>query len=200
LYRSTHKNNTVKSESETLTAKESLDLIATMIETAKGNVQRNNFYYILWGWVTVIANLGMYALQQAGYQHFYAIWLITIPAWIITFFRMRADSREERVVTHFDRIIGALWISYGVTIFLLVAFGYKMNFQINPAVLIVSAVPTMVSGITLNFRPLIAGSVSLWLLGATCYLVDFDVQPLIGAAAITSGFLIPGYMLKRHKD
>ena len=74
----------MKHESGDLTAKESLDLITAMIHEAKGQVQRNNFFFLLWGWVVVLANLGMYALYQIAYSRPYVVWLITIPAWIFT--------------------------------------------------------------------------------------------------------------------
>ena len=43
----------MKHEPGDLTARESLDLIAAMIRQAKGNVQRNNFYFLLRGCVSV---------------------------------------------------------------------------------------------------------------------------------------------------
>ncbi len=74
----------MNAELPNLSARESLDIIAAMIREAKGNIQRNNFYFLFWGWLVVIANLGMYTLQRIGYEYFYAIWLITLPAWAFT--------------------------------------------------------------------------------------------------------------------
>lgn len=70
---------------EKLSARESLDIITVMIQEAKGNVQRVNFYFLLWGWVVTIAHLGMYILMQLEYERPYVAWIITIPAWIATF-------------------------------------------------------------------------------------------------------------------
>ena len=78
----------MKHEPGDLTARESLDLIAAMIRQAKGNVQRNNFYFLLWGWVVVLANLGMYTLQIVKYEHPYVVWVITIPAWTFTLYKI----------------------------------------------------------------------------------------------------------------
>ena len=132
----------MKHEPGDLTARESLDLIAAMIRQAKGNVQRNNFYFLLWGWVVVLANLGMYTLQIVKYEHPYVVWVITIPAWTFTLYKIFRSKKEQRANTHFDRISAWLWLSYGVTIFALVFFGFKINFQLNPVILIVSAIPT----------------------------------------------------------
>src|SRR5688572_20713437 len=109
----------MKQQSENLTARESLDIIAAMIQEAKGNVQRNNFFFLFWGWIVVIANVGMYTLERFNYAHPYAMWMITIPAWIFTLYKIFTDKKAERITTHFDRISGWLWISYGITVFTL---------------------------------------------------------------------------------
>ncbi|HYC86129.1 MAG TPA: hypothetical protein VEB86_12945 [Chryseosolibacter sp.] len=184
-------------QSPDLSAKQSLDLIASMIMEAKGNVQRNNFYFLLWGWVVVSANLGMYALWMIDYKHPYVVWTITIPAWIYTIYRSFRDSRTKYITTHFDHISGWLWVTYGVTILILVAFGYKVNFQLNPLILAVTAVPTLVSGVILKFRPLIWGGIAFWVGAIVCFLVTMKVQPLVGAVTIIFGYLIPGYRLRR---
>ena len=130
-------------ESDNLTASESLDLIASMIQQAKGKVQRNNFFFLFWGWVLVAANLGMYALSKLHYEHPYAVWLMTIPAWLFTFYKISTRKKAERSTSHFDRISVWLWMSFGITIFFVVLFGFKINFQLNPVILTISAMPTV---------------------------------------------------------
>lgn len=182
-----------------LSASESLEIITAMIAEAKGNVRRNSFYLLFWGWVAVVANLGMYVLTGVGYPHPYAVWLITIPAWAVTFYKMWTTKRRANVVTHLDRITGRLWIIFGITIFLFALFGSHINYQINPLVLLTAAIPTMVSGTILKFRPLVVGGVFFWISGALCFLVPMQLQSLVAAAGMVCGYLIPGYMLKYRK-
>jgi hypothetical protein len=189
----------MKQEPDTLTAEQSLDLIAQMIRQAKGNVQRNNFYFLFWGWVIVIANIGMYTLIQLDYERPYIVWLITIPAWVFTLFKAFRQQKSKTITSHFDRISGFLWLSYGITIFVLVFFGSKINFQLNPIILLVSAIPTIVSGTILNFRPLIIGGITFWLSGVVGFLVEVETQPLVGAVGIICGYLIPGYLLRQKQ-
>ncbi len=188
----------MKTSSE-LSAKESLDIITSMILEAKGNVQRNHFYFLLWGWIVTIANAGMYLLTKIGYEHPYIVWTITIPAWIFTIIRSVNKGKVASTRTHFDAISGWLWMAYGITIFILVAFGSRINYQLNPVILVLSAIPTLVSGVILRFKPLIAGGVAFWIGGMICFLVARDTQPLIGAVTIICGYLVPGYMLKNTK-
>lgn len=190
----------MNSDIQDLSARQSLDLITSMIMEAKGKVQRNNFYFLFWGWVIVAANLGMYALTMLDYARPYIVWSITIPAWIYTLIVSFRKSRQEATSTHFDRISAWLWISFGITLFILAGFGFRINFQINPVILTVTAIPTLVSGVVLRFRPLIFGGIAFWIGGIAAFLTPFESQPLVGALTILAGYLIPGYMLKKKTD
>ena len=187
-------------ETEPLSAEQSLDLITSMILEAKANLQRNNFFYLFWGWIIVIGNVGMYALTKTGYGHPYAVWAITIPAWIFTLIKVFGGQRHSRVKTHLGSINGWLWLCFGISTFIIVAFGYKINFQINPMILTIAAIPTVISGLILKFRPLILGGIGFWIFAIIGFLVSQEIQPLIGAAAIICGYLVPGYMLKSNRD
>lgn len=186
--------------SNELTASQSLDLISSMIREAKGRVQENSFYFLLWGWVTLIGNLGMFVLASMAYPHPYLIWIITIPAWIVSFVWGIRQRRTARTATHFGRISAGLWISLGVVIVTLVAFGSKISFELNPLILLVSAIPTFTSGIILKFRPLVVGGILFWLSAIASFLVPREFQPLVGALAIACCYLVPGYLLKNKRD
>ena len=185
---------------ETLTTQESLSIITEMINNAKGNVKENSIYFLLWGSVIALANLGMFTLIQMNYRHPYLVWLIALPAWVITMYTAYKQGKKNRNTSHLDRISAWLWFSLGIIIFTLVGFGKMINFQLNPVILLVSAMPTLVSGIIIKFRPLVIGGVSFWILGMICFLVGNPWQYLVGAVAVTIGYLIPGMMLRNKKD
>jgi hypothetical protein len=190
----------MNTESEKLTAEQSLDIITTMIRQAQGNVRKNTFYFLLWGWVVTLAHLGMYVLTKVAYPYPFIVWLITIPAWIITLYKAFKGNRAQVVHSHLDRITGAIWLTFGICIFTLVFFGYKINYQLTPVILLVSAIPTFVSGIILRFTPLMLGGASFLVFGIVSFLLPFELQPLAGAVAIVCGYLLPGYLLKNKKD
>jgi hypothetical protein len=185
----------MKSETP-MSAQESLDLITSMIHEAKGNMMRNGFHFMLWGWVIVIANLGMFALQQLAVPHPYAVWAITVPAWIISLVRGYRQSKAQRTTTHLDTVTMWLWIIFGVTIFTLVAFGSKINYQLNPVILTISAIPTFLSGVMIRFKPLMLGGIAFWIFGMISFLVPTETQPLLGAVAVLCGYLVPGHLLQ----
>lgn len=187
-------------ESRQISPEESLHLITTMIRLAQGKMQRNAFYFLLWGWIIIVCNVGMYLLMHFSYPYPWVIWAITIPAWIFTIVKASKKTSGDGTVTHMDRISMWLWIMFGVIIFTLMSFGSKINYQLGPVILLVGALPTFVSGIMIRFRPLIAGGLVFWVSGIVSFLVSPEFQPLVGAAAIICGYLIPGYMLKNSKE
>jgi hypothetical protein len=190
----------MKTENQNLSANESLDIITQMIRQAQGNVKRSGFHFLLWGWVVALANLGMFTLIQIGYAQPYIVWLITIPAWLASMFYGYQQSKEERIVTHIDRTTMWLWLSYGVCIFTLVFFGSTIHWNLNAIILLMTVVPTLVSGVVIRFKPLIIGGVSIWFFSIVCFLVATEYQYLVGALAVITGYLIPGYLLKHKKD
>lgn len=191
----------MEKSNEILTPEKSLDLIGQMIAQAQGKLERNSFYFLLWGWIIAFCNFGVYALLKfTKYPHPYLVWMLAIPAWIITIFYSSRQSREAMVKTHLDRINLWLWIISGVAMGPIVLFGFKINFYINPLVLNMIAIPTFLTGIILKFRPLVFGGISFFLFCIVAFMVDPVTQYLIGGIAMICGYLVPGYLLRSARE
>lgn len=186
----------MESTDKNLTIQESLQIITTMIHEAKGSVKRNSFYLLLWGWVVVIANFGMFTLIQMHYSKPYLVWLIAIPAWLASFYKGFKDSREATTITHLGTIIMWLWISFGIIITTIIFFGSKINYQISPLVLLITAIPTLGCGAVTRFRPLVIGGIIFWVAGIIAFLLPLPFQPLVSAIAFIAGYLLPGYLIR----
>src|SRR5690349_11772658 len=106
----------METQKQPLTTSQSLDIITKMIQEAKGNVERNSIYLLLWGFVTVVANLGMFILIQMNSPKPYLIWLITIPAWIATIFIAIKRAKIKQATSHLDTINASLWFIYGIAV------------------------------------------------------------------------------------
>lgn len=182
-----------------LSAQESLETISEMIRQAKGTILRNSFYFLLWGWVVALANLGVFALLQAGYPRPYLVWLITIPAALISIYYGYQSERTRGHTLILGQIILWIWVSFSITLLCLIFFGAEINYQLNPLILLISAMPTLVSGVAMRFRPLVLGGILFWIAGIICFLVPMEYQNLISAAAVVTGYLIPGHQLKSRQ-
>ncbi|HEY5746293.1 MAG TPA: hypothetical protein VIU12_09475 [Chryseolinea sp.] len=186
----------MKPDNEALTTQKSLAIITEMISLTKGNIRNNSVYFLLWGSVIALANLGMFALLMARYSRPYIVWVIIIPAWLISLYIGYRQSKKQRMATHLDRINMWMWLCFGVVIFTLVGFGRAVNYQLNPIILVISALPTLLSGVMIKFRPLIVGGICFWICGALSFVLGNPWQPLLGALAVTVGYIIPGIMLR----
>jgi hypothetical protein len=125
------------------------------------------------------------------------MWLLTIPAWIITFLYAYRTKKNVTVRGHLDYVRLWLWIGFSITIVLFIFFGSKINYQLNGLILLATALPTIVSGAVIKFKPLMIGGTFFWVFGSLCFLVSYETQCLLAAAAIFIGYLIPGYLLKK---
>jgi hypothetical protein len=185
---------------ENLSAQQSLDLITTMIRQAQGKVSGNSFYFLLWGWCIAFANFGMYSLIRfTDYPYPYAVWLITIPAWIFTMIYSVRHRNSGGTQSHLDRIYMWLWIGMGISVFPVCAFGHVIGWNINPVILLMAAMPTFVSGTIIRFKPLLIGGICFWIGGAVCFMVSPVDQYLVGGIVIMLGYLVPGYLLRKIK-
>ena len=191
----------METETKPMSAEQSLNLISNIIQQAQGNVRGNSFFFLLWGWVIALANFGMYYLMEfTTYPYPYIVWLAPIPAGFITMWYANKLEKQSRTKTHIDNIYNWVWVSYAMAIFPLWIFGYKINYQINPLILVFTAMPTFLSGIIIRFTPLMIGGVSFFGFGIICFLVEAPYQYLIGGIAIICGYLVPGYLLKYLKE
>ncbi len=191
-----YKPNTITMEKE-LTPQQSLDVITSMIQQAKGNMQKNSFYFLLWGWTIVIANLGVYLLIKfTDVTNPYHMFLITLVSAIISAIYGFQKGKQVVVTTHLGSIYKWLWIGFGVNCLIFWFFGGKMGWQLNAVITSMCAVPTLLSGVLLKFKPLVIGGIVFWVFGAIIFMVETETQFLLSAVAVTLGYLVPGYMLR----
>ena len=186
-----------------LTSEESLKLITDMIGQAKRNFVKggSSFHFLLWGWVVMLANFAHYTLDVFELYEFpHVVWVITIPAAFASFLYGFLKSKKAMVKSHIDRVYTSLWISILVMIILCLIFMGKMNFNHNPVILLFSGLGTFVSGVLLRFKPIIYGAIVLWIGAVMGLLSSISDQQLISGIAVTIGYIIPGYLLRRAEN
>jgi len=188
----------MKQEEKPLSPEQSLELISSIIRQTQGNVSSSSFYFLLWGWVITLCNVGMYILLKTEYADYAAmVWLLCIPAWITTMIYSNRQDKQRKVTTHLDKISMWLWIGIGITILPTWIFGEKLNWNVNAVVLMPVGLATFLSGIIIKYKPLLAGGIVFWIAGFVCYLVAPIDQYLVGAIAMVLGYLVPGYGLRK---
>jgi hypothetical protein len=186
---------------ENTTGQESLKIINEMIETAKNSVSDNSFHYLLWGWLVFIASGVDYFLLTV--KHYPSHWI----AWpflmglggVAAFLYFIFQKRKETVKTYFGTFLGYTWFSVLVALFLTAFVGARFGDRAAyPVIMIIYGMGLFVSGKTFRFIPLVVGSICCWVCAMVACYVTFDIQLILLAVSVLSGYIIPGHILKMH--
>lgn len=189
-------------EQENFSPQDSLKLIQTMIAKTRQDMGDNSSYFLLWGWVTFIACTGQFVLLKwVHYEKHYLIWLLIIPAIIISAYLGAKDQRTQKANTYVGDSMKYLWMGMGISFFVLSMILSKMgwNTHVFPFFMLLYGLGTFISGKFLQFNPLVFGGVAAWALAIISSFFNHDYQILFAAAAILVSYIIPAYML-RHKN
>jgi hypothetical protein len=178
-----------------------LKIISEMIEATKTNVRDNYFYYLLWGFLVLIASLLEFGLLQWVHSPYHYIgWpvLMGIGAIITIAYSIRKHGRSDSV-SYFGSFFKVFFIGWSVSLLMLLFFVISGSYQlIQPVSLAMYALATFVSGSILRFRPLVWGGLVFWTASAVSFFCPFPVQLLITAGTVIIAYIIPGYLLKRQ--
>ena len=182
-----------------LTGQESLRIIQEMIETAKKSVSDNSFHYLLWGWLVLIASLADYFLTTLLHTPYHWLpWPILMGGGgLVASIVLRAQNRKHHVKTYYKTFLGYTWISVMVALFLTAILGARFGEQAAyPVIIIIYGMGLFVSGMTFRFNPLVIGSICCWACAMFACNVSHDIQLILLAVSVLSGYIIPGYLLK----
>lgn len=182
-----------------LSKDESLALITDMIGQAKRNVAKGgSFYFLLWGWVVMLANLGHYLIDKFNwYEHPYIVWLLTIPAGIASMVYGARRSSESKVKSHLDRVYSQIWLAVFIGVLIILFFMANVNYNVNAIILTFAGIGTFISGQALRFSPLSLGGIALWIASIVAFNLNPTDQYIVGAVGILAGYLVPGYLLRK---
>jgi MFS family permease len=184
-----------------ITPEQSLRLIEETILQAKRSYQKVNFYFLLWGTLFALAGIGAWLMATMGSPWSWVVYPIAgIIGGIMSGVYTDRVGKERRVVTMMDRVHQWLWIGYIVTLLLMLIALVSAGLDPNPYVLLLTGLPTFVSGALMRFRPLVIGGILFWCLGAVSVFWFREYSPLVYSLGIVAGYIIPGLMLKRQED
>jgi hypothetical protein len=189
---------------ENFSPQQSLLLIQSMIDKTKGNLGRNRFYFLLWGWFVFLAILLQFILKVVlHYERHYLVWLGVIPAVIITIIYTYRQNKQRGVRTYIGDSMASLWTGVGISFFVLsfIISSSKEGWMFSyPFFILLYGLGTFISGRILKFTPLIIGGVINWILACIAAYLHYDYQMLLAAIAILTSYIIPGHLLGIKKN
>ncbi|MCZ2222146.1 MAG: hypothetical protein LC122_00730 [Chitinophagales bacterium] len=179
---------------------QSLEVIESMINQAKNKFNNDSPLYLLWGWIVLICSVGNYLLYKFQLvEKPHLIWLLLFVALIVQIIYLIKQHKKEKVKTYIDEILGYIWTSFGITMFLIsFVVGQSSGNWINfyPTLLILYGIPTFLSGAVMRFLPLKIGGICCWALAITTLFISKNYYLLIIALAVIIAWIIPGYLMK----
>ena len=169
-----------------------------------------SFYYLLWGWVLLIASLLCYfvlrylivnEIYEGMYWKSMLCWVVPIVGGLIIGKIIKMRKRKNEIVrTHIDRYLAILWTAAGFTFVIMVFICYLLDVYPTPFILVGVGLVTFVSGFMVRFNPLMIGGIIFSAAGIVSAFTPGLAQLLIFAAALVPGYLVPGYLLKVTKN
>lgn len=178
-----------------------LELIEEMINNAKGNISDGRIFYLLWGWLVLIAaTLNYILLKVIQYEAHWMVWPILMTAGGIATGIISSKRKSKGVQTYAERAMKHLWIAFIISLLLVLIGMTEIGVEnAYPIIMILYGLGTFVSGGILKFKPLQYGALLAWICGIAGFYFAFDVQLILIAIAITGSYLIPGYLLTKKK-
>jgi hypothetical protein len=136
------------------------------------------------------------------YERHYLVWLLTLPAVIITVIYSSKRYKGPAVRTWLGESMSYLWTGIGISFFILSIIITNLQggwYNAWPLFILFYGLGTYVSGRILQFSPLIIGGIFNWVLAIISIFVHYDYQLLLAAGAILTSYIIPGHLLGNHK-
>jgi hypothetical protein len=203
-----------------LTEKESLDLIAMMINKAKDSYHDTGIGAMMWGAVIAVCSLVKLSELQFDFRLPFDIYWLTILAVVPQIFITIREKKERKVKTYDDIYMDYLWLGFGISIFLMIfitnaIFGswepvaieynqlaghssvFKFREFIAPLFLLLYGIPTFVTGAACKFRPMLWGGLLCWVCCIITIYTTIKIDLLLTAFSAIFAWLIPGIIMKR---
>jgi hypothetical protein len=205
-------------EKTTLSEKESLDLIASMINKAKNSYHDTGIGPMLWGAVIAVCSLVTYCEIKLDFKLPVDIWFLTLVAIIPQIYIGAKESKLKKVKTYDDRVMDYIWICFGISIFILSfinatifqhlkpvfeqyvkATGSNPSFQFSSFsssfFLLLYGFPTIITGGYRKFRPMLWGGILCWVCCVVSVFTNTQWDMLLMALSAVGAWLIPGIIL-----
>jgi hypothetical protein len=180
----------MQEQTNTQELRERLELIESMLAAGRRKTENAGWWFVLWGVAYYVAIL-------------WATWGNPLLAWPITMFAafiatviVQSRIRIQEPETTIGRAIGSLWMSLGITMFMLfMAMGISRRFEVHVFVATISAMLGMAnaaSGLILKWKMQLACAVVWWTAAVVTCFTGAKQTAIVFLAAIFFGQIVFG--------
>ena len=186
----------------TLNPSESLNIITEMVDQARFNFSKNAFYFIMWGiLLTGASAFQIAALQLDLTNYFWIGWpIVGLLGGVISAIKAQKIAAEQGHQTHIDKMYGMIWIIYFITLILLIPALVSNHMDPAGYIMILTGLPTVLTGKLIRFNALVVGGVSFWIIGIAAIFFLPELATVLFIGSMITGYLIPGFMMRAIKQ
>jgi hypothetical protein len=204
-----------------LTEKESLDLIAQMINKAKDACHDTGIAAIMWGAVIAVCSLVRLSELHFDYKLPFDIYLLTFVAIVPQIYFSVKGKKERKVKAYGDAFMDYLWVGFGICIFLIIYItgtmyrewepvadeykkltGHSSSFKMyeftSSFFLLLYGLPTFVTGVSMKFKPMLWGGLLCWICCIITLYTSVKVDLILTAVSSVFAWLIPGIIMEKE--
>jgi len=181
---------------------QSLEIIQSMMAEAKHSFHKISPYFLIWGVLLSISGIAEHIIvYQLEKKEGFLVWMIMgVLGGILSMFYSKKDSKNQQVKNYYDTLYGYLWGAMGITLFLTIVLTVINKQNPTPFILLLTGIPTFVSGGIIKFKPLILGGIVFWIAGIIAFNIPNMYTGLLFSTAIILGYLVPGYILYNQEN
>ncbi|MGI8893676.1 MAG: hypothetical protein ACR2GN_09490 [Bacteroidia bacterium] len=194
-------NKTMNTNPQQFPPEDSFRVINEMINAARKNFTRISFFFLLWGWLLLAAGIAEFFLFHSfNYEYAWMVWpAMGIIGGIISGIHSKKQEKNAGSVSFMDKLFSYLWIGFFFTLILIIVGTVSQNQLPHSLIMILTGMPTFVTGRILKFKPLIIGGVVFWIIGILSLYLYPQYISITFSIAILLGYIIPGYMLMKQE-
>lgn len=188
----------MENEEKLMTPDEGLRIITEMINRSKVDISHGSFHLLFWGWLIFACSISEFLLDKfTSFASPWYVWFLVIPGVFVSMLYGCITGRRLKVITYATMIYVWTWMAFLIAAVILYIINAKNMDAFDSLILVLAGMPTFISGIILKFRPLVTGGITFWIFALVAHFAGPDISSLSVPAAMLTGYLIPGYMLKK---
>lgn len=190
-------------EQNSLTAQQSIDLIARTINNTRQHIERGSYKpFLIWGYTTVILSLTIWALaRHTGSMAVMWLWLaLPVVGWTLMLTLNRRQPDRGYLRTDIDRAISHVWIVLGLACLLSSISSYFIGLPILFIVILLMASGTAITGLMIRSHILSSAGFTGLVLSVLFFFVHGIDQCLIFAAIFLFTMVVPGHILHKRES
>lgn len=184
---------------ESLSSKQSLDIITEMITISRKKIIDNGMHFILWGVLIALCSFIQFFMLLFQYmpQESNLVWLILpIVGTPMSFIIGKKQNEETQVKSILTEIYKKIWLGFGISLFLIIFISIQYHHSPTAFILILMGFAMFLSYLILNFRPMLYGAVVFFVSSVLyIFIKESAFQALFYGISVVLGYLIPGVLL-----